>query len=259
MDWLYGLPDLMVASIFCVAVALAMLSLPRLVRRVVGLQPDQDATDFAVRAQATLITACIFVSGFSLVQAQSTYNRVENLVSGEANHINQLDRLLLRFGDTRVLELRGILLTYAKAVVADDWPQLALGLGSDRARQAFAPLSRGVLSIEATQGRQSSIYAEMLKKIDELGESRDARIDNANVQLPTVFWQVIGAMLAMVCCLACMIEQTIWRSVALAVQVAAVAGLLALVFITDRPFKGQSYVSPEPIAKVIKVMEARKP
>lgn len=58
--------------------------------------------------------------------------------------------------------------------------------------------------------------------------------------------------------MSCLIEQTTGRSLALSGQVAGVTVLLALVFITDRPFLGGNSVQPTAIVKVIDILEARK-
>jgi len=258
IDWLYTVPDLAAVSIFVGIVVVVIVVVPRLVRRAFGLKRNDDAADYAIRAQGTLITACIFVLGFSLVQAQQTYHRVENQVSTEATLINQLDRLLVRYGEPKLEDVRQQLHSYARSIVADEWPELRRGKGSDKTRQAFGPVSRGVLAIEPGPGRQSAIYADMLKKVDELSEVREQRIEASNDALPAVFWRVIIGLLVLMTVMACLIEQTVARTIGMAGQAVAVTALLSLVFISDRPFLGQTSVGPDDIVKVITTMEARK-
>ena len=54
-----------------------------------------------------------------------------------------------------------------------------------------------------------------------------------------------------------MSESRFGRAVALGCQGFGLALLVALIFIFDEPFKGQTSVSPEPIATVVTGMQAR--
>jgi hypothetical protein len=122
----------------------------------------------------------------------------------------------------------------------------------------FRPISRSILAIDPTPGRQSLIYAEMLKKVDEIGADRKARVVAATkLELPSIFWEAIIALLVIVLLLAAFSESTFGRAVALGGQGFGLALLVALVFIWDEPFKGQTSVSPDPIIKVIAEMQAR--
>lgn len=136
--------------------------LPSLIRRVLRLERVSDVGDFAVRSQGTLITACIFVLGFSLVQAQSSVHHVEGLVTTEASRIKQVDRLLTRFGDPKLETVRAALFGYTKSIVADEFPLLPQGRGSEKTRVAFGPVSRGILANDPPPGRQASIYSDLL-------------------------------------------------------------------------------------------------
>ncbi len=258
MNSLYSLPDLAIVLIFCGVSGLIMAVVPRLVRRVAATADDKDGTEFAVRAQSTLMSICTVVLAFALVQAQSNFRKVEQLVAGEASHINQLDRLLARYGDPSLETIRQHLRTYAKSVVNDEWPELHRGVSSPKTGELFAPISRGVLAISPQPGRQSTIHTDMVKQVDGLAEAREARIEVAHEAVSPMFWRVIGGLLALMVVLSCLMEQTLARSMGLCGQVMAVSALVALVFITDRPFMGQTSVGPEAITKAITAIEARK-
>ncbi len=258
MNSLYSLPDLVIVLIFCGISGLVMAVVPRLVRRIAATTDDKDSVEFAVRAQGTLLSICTVVLAFALVQAQSNYRKVEELVASEAAHINQLDRLLARYGDPNAENIRQHLRTYAKSVVDDDWPELRRGGGSPNTRGLFGPISRGVLAISPQPGRQSTIHADMVKLADALAEAREARIQVAHEAVSPMFWRVIGGLLFLIVVLSCLMEPTLARTMGLCGQVVAVSALVALVFITDRPFMGQTSVGPDAIVKAISMIEARK-
>jgi hypothetical protein len=77
------------------------------------------------------------------------------------------------------------------------------------------------------------------------------------LELPWIFWETIAALLVVVLLLAAFSEATFVSAVALGGLGFGLALLVALVFIFDEPFKGQSGVSPEPIVTVVAEMQTR--
>ena len=85
-----------------------------------------------------------------------------------------------------------------------------------------------------------------------------AVLDNILVAFgPWIFWEAIVALLVVLLLLAAFSEATFGRAVALGGQGFGLALLVALVFIFDEPFNGQSAVSPEPIVTVVAEMQTR--
>ena len=211
------------------------------------------------KALAVVTSFTGVVLAFSLVQATGNLRNLETRVATEAHNINQIDRLFLRYGDPATSALRGALHDYANSIVVDEWPELHTGRPSKQTTALFPPISRGVLAIEAPPGRQSLIYAEILKKIDEIAADREARVAAASkLKLPSIYWETIFALLAILLLLATFSECTFGGAVALGCQGFGLALLVAIVFIFDTPFKGQTSVSPEPIVTVLAEMQARK-
>ena len=148
IDWLYSLPETFVLVAGALVMAGAILALPSLVHRLPYLRTSNENNDFVLRMQATLFTMTSLVLAFTLVEAESNFRKADSLVATEASQINRLDRLLNRYGDESVTELRLNLLAYAKAIVDDEWPAMLRGERSNKVRLAFAPLSRGIFEIE---------------------------------------------------------------------------------------------------------------
>jgi hypothetical protein len=67
------------------------------------------------------------------------------------------------------------------------------------------------------------------------------------LELPSIFCEAIIALLVILLLLAAFSETTFGRVVALGGQGFGLALLVALVFIFDEPFKGQTSISPDPI------------
>jgi hypothetical protein len=164
---------------------------------------------------------------------------------------------LLRYGDPKAAALRPMLWTYLQSVVHDEWPALREGHRSDKTGDALRPLSRAIFALDPQPGRQTTIYSEMLKALDDLSDLREQRIAAADIKLPNQFWYLALTLIVILIALGLMVEPVYWHTSSLAAQGLAVALLAALVFGTDAQFKGYIAVSPAPLEKVFIVMQQR--
>jgi Protein of unknown function (DUF4239) len=255
---LYRLPDLGIALLFGVVGAGLLAGAPFLREKLLRMQVPSSHSEATDKAFGVVISFTGIVLAFLLVQANINFRNLETQVGTEAHNLSQLDRLIVRYGDSTNEVTRAALHDYANSIVKDEWPELRKGRSSARTAALFRPISLRILAIDPPPGRQSLIYTEMLKKVDEIAADRKARVVAATkVELPPIFWQTIIALLLILLVLATFSEATSGRAVALAGQGFALALLVALVFIFDEPFKGHSSVSPEPIITVIAEMQAR--
>lgn len=257
IDWLYSLPDAVILVIGASAMAAAILTMPFLVHRLPRLRPGNENTDFVLRMQATLFTMISLVLAFSLIETESNFRKVDALISTEASQINRLDRLLTRYDDPAAAVIRTHLAAYANSIVQDEWPTMLRGIGSDKTRQAFMPISRGLLAMEPKAGRQTTIYGEILRSFDAIAESRDARLNIVQVSLPPIYWQVVLFAVLMLLFISSTMERSMFRSYVLAAQMAVLGAFIGFVFIMDQPFKGESAVDAQPIVQTIALMKAR--
>lgn len=221
--------------------------------------PDEikKADDFLIATRATVIAMCSLVLAFSMVTVISNYNKAEAAAATEASLINNMDRMMTRYGDPSVTELRASLMAYTRSIVEDEWPLLSQGKGSEKTRELFKPISKGVIAIQPGAGRQSVIYTEMVKKADDIAEAREARIDNTSTALAGIFWLMVALTFGAMIILAFFVDLNGIRIFSFSVQMAAFSSLLAIVFVFDQPYKGQTSVSNKAFVKTISAMQER--
>jgi len=256
MNWLYALPDAAILILSIVVVASVMALLPLLVRRLPNFDPDEHTTDFALRLQGTLFTMTSLLLAFTLVQAQANFRIADGLVATEASQINRLDRLLSQYGDKAAGLLRTELRAYASSIVDDEWPRMLRGEDSEKTQRALAPLSAGVFSLEPSPGRQSTIYAEILRTFDSVAESRDARLNTVSLSLPSTYWYVVLFAASMLMLVTSTIERTPFRIAVVTAQMAVIGAFLGFAFIMDQPFRGQYATDSRPISHAIALLDS---
>lgn len=257
IDWLYTLPEPVLLYLPAAVLVLLLVYLPRLIQRVPWFAPSDAHTDFVMRTQATLFTMTSVLLVFTLIQADINFREADSLVSAEAARIDQLDRLLTRYGDEAAHAVRPLLRTYALSIPHDEWPKMLKGRGSDATSRAFTPISRRILAMQPETTRQTLIMGEMLKSLDSVAEARAHRLNLIGLGLPALYWEVVLFALAMLVGVSCMVQQTVFRSVVLAAQAAAIGAFVGFVFIMDQPFKGDTGISPSPFIDTVARMERR--
>jgi len=261
--FLYSLSDPAIVILFACAGAFAMLVFSGIKKSVPFFNKPRTADeikkadDFLIATRATVIAMCSLVLAFSMVTVINNYNKAEAAAATEASLINNMDRMMARYGDPSVAALRTSLMAYTRSIVEDEWPLLSQGKGSEKTRELFVPVSKGVIAIQPGAGRQSVIYTEMVKKADDIAEAREARLESTSTSLAGIFWLMVGLTFSAMIVLAFYVELNPMRIFGFAVQMAAFSALLAVVFIFDQPFTGQTSVSNKAFVKTISAMQGR--
>lgn len=256
IDLLYALPDWLLLLLCSAALAGLIVLLPLLIHRIPWLRPNAENSDFVLRLQATVFTVTSFVVAFTLVEAVANFRKVDALISVEASNINRLDRLLFRYGHDSAGRVRPQLLGYARSVVTEEWPSMLRG-SSATTHDAFIQMSRGILALEPSPGRQTTLYAEILRSYDSVAEARDSRLNTVTISLSATFWQAILFAVLILLFVSSTIERNRFRSIIMGCQMAVLGTFIGFVFILDQPLKGQSAVNPQAILQTIAIIEGR--
>lgn len=258
LDLLHLLPDLFVLPlIVTVLVVVAMLA-PSFGGLVLRHAPNAARDEGAFDAYKAIMAMVGVVLAFSLVQVNSNLRNAESLVAREAAAFALVDRTLLRFGSDAAMQARPLLATYGQSRVDDEWPGLSRGERNAATDVSYTALSRVSRAIEPTQGRQQAMYAELLKGLDDLAETREMILQDAETGLPVFFWFVTNGFLLLALALALICEPTLNRVVGLGASAAGVGLLLAFVIIIDQPYKGETSATPAPIQKTLVLNDRRR-
>ena len=255
--WLAAMPNIWIFLIICGVMVVTVVLAPRVRRRLIRRTIAKEYSDAANDTFKAIIPYVMLLLTFSLVQVQGQFRSAEEIVSKEANTLNVMDRTMLRFGMVEVTAGRQVLKDYARSVTQDEWPVLGFG---DRARATsavFDQLNRVIQSIEPVTNRQQSLHHQLLVHLDELADFREHRIASAELGLTDIYWWTVISLFLLLVILASIAQPTVDRAVTLGGLTCAVGLMLSLVVITDKPFSGQTMVSPAPIERVIRVMGTR--
>ncbi len=250
-------PAWLLLILFAVISICVMLLFHGIVRSFLDKYVPGYKADFAINIHNSLSTILALIVAFSMVQAVATYKQTEHIIRQEAVRINNLDRLLVRYGNPELETIRVALREYAQSIVKDEWPAMDEGHESPKTEALFKPVSKGVIEIKPSNPRENSLYSEMIKLSDSLADSRNDRLDAAEFSIPAIFWLLIVVILLLKSCLSAFAERTRSANFVLAVQMAAFSSLLSLTFTFDEPLKGDAAIKPTAIIEVIDIISKR--
>ena len=219
---------------------------------------DADILDTATQNS---LGGAYVILGFSLVMVMGSIDKLGADVTMEATRIESLDRLLVLEGSDEALKMRATLQSYTESVIRDEWPALRHQKGSPKTWTLLQDVFWEAGAIKADTHRQSVLFTEILRKTEEVVQSRQQRIMQSGGSLPTLFWILCYCGFAGVIVIAALrlLDSTPVRAVALATQLAVLAVLFSAVLIIDHPFLGDEAVNPGPIIKALNLIEKRDP
>ena len=260
-DWLYTQSEIMIFVVGLAASVALMYVLAFLLKKTPILTDITDhEKEFLIAIQSGLVALSAIVLSFSLVLVITNFDKVDTDASSEASRINDVDRLLVQYGDPQLAPLRAQLKAYTEAIVKDEWPKLARKEDSEQVANLYALISTEIGKINPTTLRESVIYAELLKKSNEMGELRETRIESSHIGLHRIYWVVNFAIFFSVLFMSALgLLLNKWlTAIGITMELAALIGLMTIVFACDQPFKGSVSIKPESIEATLKTMTARQ-
>ena len=256
-NWIYKRSNAQILIILVCFFVILLDVAPRILQSIPALAPTQDSTRLGLSLFGSIITLSGLLIGFLLNQAQMNLREVQSLVSQEAGRINNLDRLLTRYGDPAVAIIRKELFEYMNSIVIDEWPNLEKAQGSSKTHMLWRGISRKIMSLEPVSNRQIAMYTDIIKKSEEVAESREARIERASIHLPGLFWIVISICIFSLVAINTLFLPSDSFAFGLKILPVTLGALISLLVITDQPFKGQSAVKPDAFHKIIESIKTR--
>lgn len=216
--------------------------------------------EFLIAIQSGLVALSAIVLSFSLVLVITNYDHADQNVASEAARINDVDRLLQQYGDPRLKPIRTDLKNYAQSIIDDEWPRLQTQQEGVETANLFEIVSDKIGQINPITPRETVIYSELLKKLDESVEMRETRLEGAHIGLHGIYWVVNIAILFGVLFMSALglILNKWLTAIGISLELAALVGLMTLVFICDHPFEGTVAIKSDPIARAVKAIDIRK-
>jgi Protein of unknown function (DUF4239) len=254
----YRQPNVVILILMVATLVLGMECVPRLIQMIPSMEATEHSTKIGQSLLTPIFSCTAFLIGFLLSQVYHDFRSAKAIVSIEAGQINNLDRLLLRFGDEASLNIRQLLRSYIESIIKVEWPKLESSEGSEETHMIWRKISQSIFKLEPVTDKQFVLFDAILTKSEEVSESRERRIDCANDRFPVIYWVVIFLCMLTLMGVGAMFLPSARAMLGFAVVPIALGGSITLLMITDRPFRGQTSVKHDALCKVLESLKTRK-
>ena len=255
MYWLYNLPTWLFGTLVLVAfVAFGLAGLYATRAWVARLDDGHDhmynhIVGFYLAAVTVLYAVCV---GLLAIGAWATYSEVQGKIDHEAAALGGLYRDINAYPEPARSIMENDLRNYTRGVIDVGWPMQRQGIVPNNASPILNQFQEHFMSFEPQDARQNILAAEAYRAFNDLTESRRARLNSVQNEMPGPLWVLVlaGAVICIAVSWFLHIESFsvhFWMTVLFS----CLLGLLIfLIAVLDNPYRGKLGVSPEPLERV---------
>jgi hypothetical protein len=197
---------------------------------------------------------------FVLFLAFEGYVRAHEGASREAVAVSQLLRTSSLFPQPQGDELRGDLVCYARAVVADEWPKMSEGRESPLVADWLTAMESSVNETPVDSARSEIALSQWLSEMTERREGRRARLSEASSDIPAPVWLMLlaGALVTVLYILVFADRRERWW--VQAAMMGTISGLVVssmlVIDFLDHPFiEDGAYIPPDEMTTSLRLFE----
>lgn len=182
------------------------------------------------------------VLGFVVLLAFQNYSSARERSADEASAVQDMFETTSLFAPAPGDALRGDLVCYARAVIADEWPRLAAGRSSPLVDRWVLRAERRLDALPVRDARERVGFDQLFTARNARDRARHERLEEAAAVVPRILWVMLfiagGSTLVFLLCFADPGERRWAQCLAMAIVAALVSSALLGVRFLDSPFGG---------------------
>jgi hypothetical protein len=187
----------------------------------------------------------------------SGYDEATKNLQMEANEVDDIFHITQALPDPARTVIRQGLMDYLASVYNDELKRMSQGEISLHSNPAMARLMTVVYKMDEKSIPNRELYAETVKRLNNLAQYRRLRIFAGNNTVPSVVWLVLlvgGLFTVSYTWLFGMKNLRAQYMIATTLTV-TITLILFLIYVLDHPFTGTSKVSDEPLREVMAILQ----
>jgi hypothetical protein len=183
-------PWILGPAVVAFAVAFAVVGL-RLTRGRVAPIVKDGHNEVAGYLFAAVGVAYTVVLAFVVVSVHDQYEEANSAATKESAVLVSLYRDSMALPEPSQPGIQAAIRTYIDEVERNEWPALARGERSEPARDAFDRLERTFRDVEPQTTKQQIVFAESLRRLNDVSDLRSARTIQSSSGLPGLLYFVL--------------------------------------------------------------------
>lgn len=247
LPWVFG------AAITVTLFILFSLAGVIVVRRLVNFEYLKAHHDVAGYVFTNLGVLYAVLLAFTVVNVQQRFDKIKEISEIEASYLVDLYRDAEVFPPKYAQDIRDSIKKYAQSVIEDEWDLMPLGIFSKTTIQSLKDVWAAYYGVELETKKQEIWYAESINKLNNLTNTRLARLVGSRESLGIEMWilLILGGLTLIIFFWFFGLESLIPHLLMAAILAAAIAFLLFLIYSLDTAFSGTLKVTPESMERVL--------
>ena len=187
----------------------------------------------------------------------SGYDDATKNLQLESNEVADIFHLTTVFPHPAGEMMRRTLLDYVSSVYNDELKRMSQGAISLHSNQAMVKLITTFYQLDEKAFPNREIYAEALKRLNNLAEYRRLRIFAGNDTVPAVIWLVllVGSVISISYTYFFGMKNIRAQYLIATSLTVTITMILFLIYVLDHPFTGTSRVSSDPLKQVMQILQ----
>jgi len=187
----------------------------------------------------------------------SGYDDATKNLQLEANEVADIFHITTVFPEPAGETMRQELLEYVTSVYNDELKRMSEGEISLHSNEAMLRLITTFYQLDEKAVPNREMYAEALKRLNNLAEYRRLRIFAGNDTVPPVVWLVllVGSLISISYTYFFGMKNIRAQYLIAASLTVTITMILFLIYVLDHPFTGASMVSAEPLKQVMQILK----
>ncbi len=197
------------------------------------------------------------IMAFVVFVTWSGYDDATKNLQMEANEADDLFHITKAFPGPAGAMIRQGLMDYTASVCNDELKRMSQGEITLHSNRAMARLITVFYQIDEKSVPNRELYAESLKRLNNLAQHRRLRIFAGNDTVPPVIWLVliVGGVITVSYTYFFGMKNIKTQYMLTATLTVTITLILFLIYVLDHPFTGTSKVSVEPLKQVMEILQ----
>lgn len=251
MDTFMGIAlQVIVASVL----ALTGLFLMRRSVRITTLESHHEVGGIIYCTVGTIYAVLI---AFVVVVVYDQYRESNLRVGQEAAMLVRVKRNCEAFPDSIHRRTERLMVSYSRSMIDDEFPAMAQGRLSPRTEQIYDSLWALYYHYRPADDDERLWYAEVIDKLNELGEARRMRIQSLDFGVPAAMWAILycGAVLTIGYCYLFGTKRALPHAVMVVILTLSILLVLILIEALDHPYWGLIRVSDASFREIVGILQ----
>ncbi len=187
----------------------------------------------------------------------SGYDEATKNLEMEANEVDDIFHITKVFPDPAGKIIQQALRDYVASVENDELARMARGEITLRSTGVLPKLMTTFYQMDEKSIPNRELYAETLKRLNNLAQYRRLRIFAGNDTVPSAVWLVllVGGVFTVTYTFFFGMKNVKAQYVIATTLTVTIALILFLIYVLDHPFTGTSKVSAQPLTEVMEIMQ----